>query len=544
MDAETAALLFGLGRAQAATLEAHQIQEAVTSLLRAFDYYSEAGDVERAVAVAEYPYPIPPGQTTGMAQLIVRALELVPPDSHAAGRLLSQYVRVLVTEQGDYQAAQAAFPRALEIARREGDEPLEMRILASATAGDVQYLRLQASLVKSLRAIELAGLADDPRTEVDARYYAALGLWWMGHHQEMRLQAEAALAPAGRLRDHYLLAGALWTNELACSLFGDWESAREFNDRCLQVSPMDTRPLYTRALMECQLGDSGQFEAHLEQFIEVLRLTTPGPSPINGWAAMAIPMIAYITGKLDYLDVGEASSNAISMSPAAVPYVAMMNRAGLGMLAVLRRDAAAAEAHYDALESGQGVPLPGTFMSFVRMVPGSFMSRDRLLGLLAQTMGRTDRAVSHFEDALVFSQGGGYRPELAWTCCDYAYTLLVGGDGPPPAPEDRVKALALLEQAKIIAHDLGMAPLEDRVDLLRMQTGTRSERAPAYPDGLTQREVEVLKLLATGKTDRQIAGELYISVGTASTHVRNILSKTDSANRTEATAYAARQGLT
>ena len=121
MDAETAALLFGLGRAQAAILEAHRIQEAVTSLARAFDYYSEVGDVERAAAVAEYPCPILPGQTTGLAQLIVRALALVPPDSHAAGRLLSLFVRVLVIEEGDYLAALAAFLRALEIALLEGD---------------------------------------------------------------------------------------------------------------------------------------------------------------------------------------------------------------------------------------------------------------------------------------------------------------------------------------------------------------------------------------------------------------------------------------
>jgi len=43
-DAETAALLFGLGRAQAATLETHQIAEAITSLTFAFDYYAIRSD--------------------------------------------------------------------------------------------------------------------------------------------------------------------------------------------------------------------------------------------------------------------------------------------------------------------------------------------------------------------------------------------------------------------------------------------------------------------------------------------------------------------
>ena len=112
--------------------------------------------VEPAIAVAEYPFPLLPGRSTGVAQLIESALALVPPDSHAAGRLLSQKIRVLVIEEGDFDGAQEAFNRALDIARREGDEALEMRILASATAADVQYLRLQGGLVKSLRAIELA----------------------------------------------------------------------------------------------------------------------------------------------------------------------------------------------------------------------------------------------------------------------------------------------------------------------------------------------------------------------------------------------------
>ena len=68
-------------------------------------------------------------------------------------------------------------------------------------------------------------------------------------------------------------------------------------------------------------------------------------------------------------------------------------------------------------------------------------------------------------------------------------------------------------------------------------------RAPAYPDGLTQREVEVLGLIATGKTDREIAEELFIGVRTVSTHVSNILNKVNAVNRTEATAYAALHGL-
>ena len=68
-------------------------------------------------------------------------------------------------------------------------------------------------------------------------------------------------------------------------------------------------------------------------------------------------------------------------------------------------------------------------------------------------------------------------------------------------------------------------------------------RAPAHPDGLTQREVEVLRFLSQGRTDREISEELFITVRTVSTHVSNILNKINAVNRTEAASYATRHGL-
>ena len=54
----------------------------------------------------------------------------------------------------------------------------------------------------------------------------------------------------------------------------------------------------------------------------------------------------------------------------------------------------------------------------------------------------------------------------------------------------------------------------------------------------------MIRLVAAGKTDRGIAEELIISVHTVSNHVRSILNKTNSTNRTEAATYAALNGLT
>jgi DNA-binding NarL/FixJ family response regulator len=66
---------------------------------------------------------------------------------------------------------------------------------------------------------------------------------------------------------------------------------------------------------------------------------------------------------------------------------------------------------------------------------------------------------------------------------------------------------------------------------------------PSGPDELTAREAEVLRLIAIGRSNADIAMALSISLNTVATHVRNILAKTGCANRTEAAAYAMRHAL-
>ena len=82
-----------------------------------------------------------------------------------------------------------------------------------------------------------------------------------------------------------------------------------------------------------------------------------------------------------------------------------------------------------------------------------------------------------------------------------------------------------------------------RVAALQGRADAKPVPAPAYPDGLSAREVEVLRLIAAGKSNREIAEELFISHNTAGHHVSSILNKTTSANRTEAASYANRHGL-
>jgi NarL family two-component system response regulator LiaR len=71
----------------------------------------------------------------------------------------------------------------------------------------------------------------------------------------------------------------------------------------------------------------------------------------------------------------------------------------------------------------------------------------------------------------------------------------------------------------------------------------REVRAPENPEALTDRETEVLKLLARGKANKQIAGNLYVSEKTVKAHVSSILMKLGVQSRTQAALYAVRTGL-
>ncbi len=83
---------------------------------------------------------------------------------------------------------------------------------------------------------------------------------------------------------------------------------------------------------------------------------------------------------------------------------------------------------------------------------------DTILGLLAHTLDDLDQAAVHFEDALLISSKTRNQPQRAWTCCDYADTLLQRNE-----PGDREKAMSLLDESLAISSELGMRPLMERV---------------------------------------------------------------------------------
>ena len=160
-------------------------------------------------------------------------------------------------------------------------------------------------------------------------------------------------------------------------------------------------------------------------------------------------------------------------------------------------------------------------------------------GLLAWTLDRMDDAVAHFEDSLAFCRKAGARPELAWTNYDFAGFLLQRGK-----PGDHLRAVALTDQALTISTELGMRPLVDRAIALQEKARLLPASEPEVPAGLTPREVEVLRLVASGKSNSEIAEELVLSIRTVERHISNIYSKIGSHGRANATAFAFTSGLT
>ena len=437
-DEEAAALLFGRARAQSATFEVHQLGEAFANLSRAFEYYAEAGNIAQAVAAAEFPIAPAAARIPGVAQLMARALTLVPADSHEAGRLLSRYGGILGNAEGDYEGAQQALGWAIAIARREGDVPLEVRALNYAAGVSALHLHWQESVENGLRAIELAKGDENPGIEGGVRFMTAVSLLFMGDLEAARPHALVMRDVVERRSTFRTVASAFFLpiTYLSC-LEGDWKAGREYSDRGLELSPLSPPLLLPRVLLEYDTGDTAQGEVYLERLLEAMRRAGPNQLAASAFASTAITAIARMTGVPDRLEIAEAAAEAALSEQSVMPLYALYARVGLALLAVQKGDQSAAGEHCAYLLGQRGTMI----------LP--VISVDRLLGLLSQTMGNLDQATGHFEDALASCRKAGYRPELAWTCCDYADLLLERFNtvrGEPVEPSFRGRTLRRAQQ--------------------------------------------------------------------------------------------------
>jgi DNA-binding CsgD family transcriptional regulator len=176
-------------------------------------------------------------------------------------------------------------------------------------------------------------------------------------------------------------------------------------------------------------------------------------------------------------------------------------------------------------------PLSGTNVMIGHLV-SCYGAADRYLGMLAATLGESDRAEAHFGRAMELNRGMGAETWLAHTAYEYGRFLLARGAA------DRDHADALLSEAASLAGRIGLPTLLGRIQTLGAPTP-----AAGLPDGLSPREVQILGLIARGLSNREIGRTLSISEHTAANHIRSILRKTGCSNRTEAASYAHRHRL-
>jgi DNA-binding CsgD family transcriptional regulator len=161
--------------------------------------------------------------------------------------------------------------------------------------------------------------------------------------------------------------------------------------------------------------------------------------------------------------------------------------------------------------------------------PLALLAAHRALGELAVDAGRGVDAEAHLRTALALAEACAAPYERALTLLALAEARVAARDG--------AAARALLDEARAVCARLGAGPALARADAIAARLPAAAP-PPAAPAGLSAREVEVLRLVAAGWTNRAIADALFLSERTVQAHVRNILTKTRTENRTAAAAFA------
>jgi DNA-binding CsgD family transcriptional regulator len=167
--------------------------------------------------------------------------------------------------------------------------------------------------------------------------------------------------------------------------------------------------------------------------------------------------------------------------------------------------------------------------------PLALLAAHRLLGELDTIAGRFEDATAHLEQSLLLATACATPFERALTLLAWANLDLAMGK--------IAAAGTLLDEIRAICIPLDAKPTLARAEALDTRLAQVTDAPPTYPASLSAREVEVLRLLAAGKTNREIAATLFVSVNTVRIHVVHILQKTDTANRAAAASFAHAHGL-
>ena len=515
-DERLAHLVGGLGRAQVSTLERKELQTAIDNVTRAFNLYLELGRTEAAIQVAMTPMLSVHGPT-GRADLIERALEIVDDETAEWARLMAEFGLWASHERADYEMAKDALSRAMAFAERTGDLLLQLRIHNNAVPVHSWNINDQEMFNSAQAAVQLSEHLDDPSSAVQPHFHLGWLYIFRGDLSSAGRHAEACTAAAERTRNVFHQTSAMGLNAMVASCTGEWDKARSYIEAGLAVSPTERRLLFWLAQMELRLGN---FEAGTAR---LSLLATSGDSAAGLLSSGSLFVYGVIQGAPFNIPVETEGANRDLL--AAGEAEPLSKQGALMTLEYLAHARAERELAIEVCKN----PLFSTPSGFG---PPS----EELTARVEWIAGYHERAEAHFEHALAFYTRAGYRPLWAETGRYFAESLIERGSA-----ADRAKAAQLVRDAMPAAEELGMKPLSSKLQLLH---DTVADVSNEYPDGLSEREVEVLRLIAAGRSNQKIADQLFLSRYTVVRHVSNIFGKIDTSNRAEAAIYAERHGLT
>jgi DNA-binding CsgD family transcriptional regulator/tetratricopeptide (TPR) repeat protein len=499
----------------------------------ALDAFRETAEIARALDDAELLARAAIGfeeacwrpaiHDAGAGELLREAVAALGPEPTVTRvRLLGALTRAL-DFQGEATKAYGAREEATALARAIDDRRALGWVLASAYWAHTTRTHEEVS--------ELLAEAVDIGTELDDPELLAEALWWqvpsfvaLCDHSAARASLDQLFALAHMLHEpfrlhvaeHYASALALCDGDLVAAEAAALRS-REWAQLLTGRDPSGVYGI--------QMFSLRREQGRLVELAPVVRLLAEGDRG-STWG----PGLAAVLATLGMHDDARALLGRIR----ATGLEPVREGLWLGALTYLT-DAASVVGDVEtaalvlaALEDRRGSNVQ------IGHLVSCYGAADRYLGMLETVLGDWTAAEASFETAIALNRRLGARTWLAHTCVEYARMLLTRATG-----DDRMRAASLLREATNLVHEHGLSLVAAKVaELARTVDPT-----PGAPDGLTGREVDIIRLVAEGLSNREIGARLVISEHTAANHVRNILRKTGCANRTEAAAYAHRRGL-
>lgn len=491
----------------------------------------EAGDIARSMADTEL--------LVGAARQIVEAVwrgslhgSIAVPLLHEAldtvddpatrCSLLAGLSTALAFSGHDAASAKAG-DAAIDLARDIDDlellvETIHYRLYSAITPGvvDEQY-------ALAVEGVHVARRLGDEYAELRLACKAVLRLFVRSDPPALADASVRTAELADKLRQPYYLqvkAGNDMTLALAEGRFDDVEPGIDEYQRWTQVNGQGDSG-YGLSMFSLR-REQGRL-AELRPVLELGRRLSTDP-----W----LPGLAAVYAEVGLLDEArEILDELVDGGLALLPDDTMI----AGTLSYLA-DAAFETGHIATAE--QVVDRLGPYAGLMVYVPGTacYGAADRYLGRAFDVLGDTVSARRSYDDALELDRSTGWPTWIAHSAFALGRHLLHHG-----RRADRTRGLELVLESREAASELGMVTLRDRCLLCLDELEERE--AHGRPVRLTPREVDVLKLVARGLSNREVGEALHTSRHTVANHVRAVLQKTGCANRTEAAAWAFGQGL-